>query len=197
MKSTNLYKTHKIKKTTIISKILISITITILLLLLAIYILKTFVYPLKHFDIITKEAAENNLDPYLVISIIKTESSFNKYATSNKQAKGLMQIMDSTASDVNEKLETKLDESDIYNENVNIALGCNYFSSLVNKYNGNIYLAICAYNAGMGNVDKWIEEGIVSKDLNKYKDIDIPFSQTKNYLYKVITTYKTYRFLYK
>ncbi len=197
MKSTNLYKTYKIKKTTIISKILISITITILLLLLAIYILKTFVYPLKHFDIITKEAAENNLDPYLVISIIKTESSFNKYATSNKQAKGLMQIMDSTASDVNEKLETKLDESDIYNENVNIALGCNYFSSLVNKYNGNIYLAICAYNAGMGNVDKWIEEGIVSKDLNKYKDIDIPFSQTKNYLYKVITTYKTYRFLYK
>ena len=197
MKSTNLYKTHKIKKTTIISKILISITITILLLLLAIYILKTFVYPLKHFDIITKEAAENNLDPYLVISIIKTESSFNKYATSNKQAKGLMQIMDSTASDVNEKLETKLDESDIYNENVNIALGCNYFSSLVNKYNGNIYLAICAYNAGMGNVDKWIEEGIVSKDLSKYKDANIPFSQTKNYLYKVITTYKTYRFLYK
>ena len=108
MKNTNLYKTYKIKKTTIISKILISITITILLLLLAIYILKTFVYPLKHFDIITKEAAENNLDPYLVISIIKTESSFNKYATSNKQAKGLMQIMDSTASDVNEKLETPI-----------------------------------------------------------------------------------------
>ena len=82
-------------------------------------------------------------------------------------------------------------------EKINIALGTKYLSTLVKKYNGNYYLAIVAYNAGMGNVDKWLEEGIIDTNLKEYKNVDIPFSQTKDYLYKVINSYKTYRILYE
>ena len=109
-----------------------------------------------------------------------------------------MQIMDTTASDINSEINVVDDVNEnLYDENVNIALGCKYFSNLVNKYNGNYYIAICAYNAGMGNVDKWIEQGIINKDLNNYKDISLPFKETENYLMKVIIRYKMYRFLYK
>ena len=58
-------------------------------------------------------------------------------------------------------------------------------------------MAVCAYNAGMGNVDKWIEQGIVDKNLSEYINVNIPFNETKKYLRKVISSYKLYRLLYK
>lgn len=176
--------------------IIISLCICVLIAL-SFLLLKYYFYPLKHFDIIQKEAGKNNIDPYLVLAIIKTESGFNKHATSKKEAKGLMQIMDATAEDVKNKMDTDVDEKDIYNENVNIALGCKYLASLIEKYQGNYYLAVCAYNAGMGNVDKWISQGIIPNDLSEYKEVNIPFSQTKKYLYKVIRSYQIYHKLYR
>lgn len=180
-------------------KLFIIVIIILLVLFLVGYLLvKKFVYPLNHFDIVKKEAANNSLDPYLIMAIIKTESGFKKDATSNKEAKGLMQIMDSTANDINNKTNIVDDVGDnLYDENVNIALGCKYFSSLVNKYNGNYYLAICAYNAGMGNVDKWIEQGIIDSSLNEFWNIILPFSETEKYLKKVMISYKMYKILYK
>ena len=170
----------------------------IILLVLSICMLKKVFYPLTHFEIVKTEASKNGIDPYLIMAIIKTESGFNNEATSKKEAKGLMQIMDTTASDINSEINVVDDVNDnIYDENINIALGCKYFSNLVKKYNGNYYTAICAYNAGMGNVDKWLEQGVINKSLNNYKDISIPFKETENYLKKVIIRYKMYRFLYK
>lgn len=177
----------------------LSITVTILFCIFIVFvcILRTLVYPLKHFDTIKQEATKNDIDPYLVLAIIKTESGFNKEATSNKQAKGLMQIMDSTASDINDDINLVENIGDnIYDADINIALGCKYFSKLIKKYNGNYYLAICAYNAGMGNVDSWLDDGIVDENLNEYIDVKLPFNQTKQYLYKVISAYKIYRVLY-
>lgn len=180
-------------------KILIIIIIILaVLFMLGCLFIKKFVYPLNHFDIVKEEAAKNNLDPYLVMAIIKTESGFKKDATSNKEAKGLMQIIDSTANDINNKTNIVDEVGDnLYDENVNIALGCKYFSSLVSRYNGNYYLAICAYNAGMGNVDKWIEQGIIDSNLNEFWNVNLPFSETKKYLKKVMISYKMYKMLYK
>lgn len=180
-------------------KVLIVIIITLFVIFVTgRFLIKSFVYPLNHFDIVKDEAAKNNLDPYLVMAIIKTESGFKKDATSNKEAKGLMQIMDSTANDINNKTNIVDEVGDnLYDENVNIALGCKYFSSLINKYNGNYYLAICAYNAGMGNIDKWIEQRIIDSNLNEFRNVNLPFSETKKYLKKVMTSYKMYKVLYK
>ena len=178
-------------------KKIFSIEIAIVAVLIGILIyVKTFVFPLKHFDIIKEEAAKNNIDPYLVLAVIKTESGFNKNVTSPKHAKGLMQIMDSTAEDINQELSLNIDGDNIYDENVNISLGCKYLSSLIKKYNGNYYLAIIAYNAGMGNVDNWIRDGIVSTDLNDSVNNNIPYKETNIYLKKVINYYKIYRKLY-
>ena len=182
----------------IFKRLIIFLIIIVICIFAAIFILKTYIYPRTHFDIVKEEASNNNVDPYLVLAIIKTESGFDSLATSNKNAKGLMQIMESTAEDINNNLHLidDLNETNIYDPEVNIAFGCKYLSYLINHYQGNYYLAICAYNAGMGNVDKWIEDEIIDYNLNISKDVNIPFSQTKNYLEKVINSYNMYRLLY-
>lgn len=180
-------------------KVICILFVLIILFWIGIMVLRTFVYPVKYFDVIKQEATKNNLDPYLVLSIIKAESSFNKDATSNKNARGLMQIIDSTAEEINNKINSgdNNDKSDIYDVNVNIAFGCSYFASLVERYDGNYYLAICAYNAGLGNVDKWINENIISTKLDEYENISLPFKETEKYLKKVMNSYKMYKILYR
>lgn len=186
----------KEEKNKLLKKIFtIEIIIVVVFICILIYV-KIFVFPLKHFDIIKKEAVKNNIDPYLVLAVIKTESGFKKDITSPKQARGLMQIMDSTAEDVNQELSLNIDGDNIYDENVNISLGCKYLSSLIKKYNGNYYLAIIAYNAGMGNVDNWIKNGLIPNDLDDSVNNNIPYKETKRYLKKVINYYKIYRKLY-
>lgn len=181
----------------IIKKILLIIAILLAFALTIIFVLKSYIYPRKHFDVIKEEAQKNNIDPYLVLAVIKTESGFNKLATSKKEAKGLMQIMDTTAQDINDNanIVEDIENTNLYDENINIALGCNYLKSLIDKYEGNYYIAICAYNAGMGNVNKWLNEGILPKDLQT-SDITLPFEETSKYLNKVIKNYKIYRKLY-
>ena len=78
---------------------------------------------------------------------------------------------------------------------LNIAFGCKYFSNLINKYNGNYYLAICAYNAGMGNVNKWLSDSEYSENGKTLHTI--PFGETKRYLEKVEKGMKIYKKLYK
>lgn len=179
--------------------ILFVFVLIVAIVLIAIFAVRKVFFPLEHLDIVKLKAKEYNIDPYLVLAIIKTESGFDKNATSSKKAKGLMQIMDNTASEVNDsvKLVNEINDTNIYDENINISLGCKYFSDLIKRYEGNYYIAICAYNAGMGNVDKWIEHGIIDKKLDEYIDVELPFAQTQKYLYKVITNYKMYKFLYK
>lgn len=160
--------------------------------------LKTFIFKKTYFDIVKKEATKNNLDPYIILSIIKTESKFNTMAISSKDAKGLMQIMDKTAEDINQKenIVNDISKLNIYDENINITLGCKYFKYLVDKYNGNSYIAICAYNAGMGNIDKWIKEGIIDNSFSEKVSEKIPFNETRKYLEKVIFSYNVYKILY-
>ena len=186
----------KIKKTI---KTLFNFLLILLIILFVSYILfREFIYPRMHFDIINEEAKKNNIDPYLILSIIRTESKFNTLATSYKEAKGLMQIMDATANEVMKKanLINNIDTLDLYDVNTNISIGCKYLSYLINHYNGNYYLAICAYNAGMGNVDRWIAQEIIPSNLDYYIDTGIPYDETRNYLKKVVKTYEIYRKLY-
>lgn len=180
----------------IIKKIAIFLLIVGILIVIAIEALKTFVFPRKYFNIIANECVTNNIDPYLVLAVIKAESGFNEDVTSSKEAKGLMQIIDSTAEEMYEDDLMDFNAQYLYNEELNIALGTKYLGTLIKRYNGNYYLAIIAYNAGMGNVDKWIEQGIIPNNLDSVVDNNIPFKETKNYLKKVINYYKIYRVLY-
>ena len=182
------------------NKKVISYSLIIIFLILAVcgFIgIKTYVYPLEYKDEVLEYSKKYNLDPYLVFAVINAESGFDKHATSSKNAKGLMQITESTAKEVNEITNSvdSLNEENIYNEDINIELGCQYLASLISRYNGNYYLAICSYNAGIGNVDKWISQGQISQDLNT-TDVELPFKETTKYLKKVIHNYKMYKVIY-
>ena len=68
--------------------------------------------------------------------------------------------------------------------------GTKYFSLLLDYYNNNYYLAIAAYNAGIGTVTKWIDDGIIKKDGSDIENI--PYKETNNYVRKVLNNYKIY-----
>ena len=181
-------------------KKVISVILIIIFLILLVYGfigIKTYVYPLEYKDEVLEYSKKYNLDPYLVFAVINTESGFDKHATSSKDARGLMQITQSTAKEVNEITNSvdSLNEENIYNEDINIELGCQYLASLISRYNGNYYLAICSYNAGIGNVDKWISQGQITEDFNT-TDVELPFKETTKYLKKVIHNYKMYKIIY-
>lgn len=118
-------------------------------------------YPTQYSEHVEKYSEEFNVDKNLIYAIIKAESNFNPEAKSSREAVGLMQIMESTAEETAQKLNIKIE--DLHNPETNIMLGVKYFADLIDVFNGNYKLAIIAYNAGMGNVQKWIEEDIIRR----------------------------------
>ncbi len=184
------------KKKTILIVILIILLILILITLKAInienIILKN-IYTKQYEECIYKCSEECEIDPLLVLAIIRVESNFKKDSVSLSQAKGLMQLMDSTADELATKLNMN-EDYDIFNAETNIELGTTYMSNLLTYYNNNLYLALAAYNAGIGNVNKWIEKGTIKKDGSDIENI--PFKETRNYVRKVLRDYRIYSRLY-
>lgn len=181
--------------------IVVLIIILILFLLFGVFhvhekILK-IIYPKEYSEYVEKYSAEYNVDSNLVYAVIKAESNFDVNANSNKGAKGLMQLMEETAKDINKKLENSINESEISNKlnepEYNINLGTKYLSILIEKY-GNIEIALTAYNAGIGTVDTWIENGTLNKDGSNIEKI--PYNETNNYVRKIVRDYKLYNQLY-
>ena len=151
-------------------------------------------YPQKYSEYVQKYSKEYNIDKLLIYSIIKAESNFNEKAKSGSSAIGLMQLMLETAQEMGEKLEiSEITEESLYQPEINIRLGTKYFKTLLEKYN-NYKLAIIAYNAGMGNLDNWIQQGIIDED---GENIDnIPFTETRVYVKKILYNYRIYQELY-
>lgn len=154
------------------------------------------IYPLYFKETIIKYSEEYKLSPSMVAAVIKTESNFNVFAESGKNAKGLMQITPSTGKWIAEKLQMQSFNDDmLYDPEINIRFGCWYIRYLYSNYNNNMALALAAYNGGQGNVDKWLEaERISREDTNPEQ---IPFQETKNFVNRVDNNYKVYSKLYK
>lgn len=154
----------------------------------------TKVYKLEYTEYVKKYANEYNVDEYLIYAIIKAESNFEPKAESHRGAKGLMQLMYSTAEDIAKRINVNLNEENILEPDINIKLGTKYISMLIQKYN-NINLALAAYNAGSGNVDGWIEKGTLKSDGSDIENV--PFMETNNYVRKILRDYKIYIDIYK
>ena len=182
-----------VSKQKLIIKILIPV-ILVIVAFTAVTPIKKMIYPLKHQDIITKYSDMYKLDPYLIMGIISCESGFKENANSHKGAMGLMQIKQDTAKWCIDHFELNADIKDIYSPETNIFIGCAYMSYLIEVFDGDIETAIAAYNAGQGNVKKWLVDKRYSDDGKSLKDI--PFDETKDYVEKVLKRYDTYKKLY-
>ncbi len=173
--------------------IIMIIMVGVILLLNKSQILQN-IYPKKYSDYVEKYSKENNIDPLLIYSIIKAESNFNVKAKSNSNAIGIMQIMLKTAQETANNLNmSEITEEDLYDAETNIKIGIRYFKNLVTKYD-NYILAIIAYNAGMGNLDSWLEQGIIDREGKNIEQI--PFLETRNYANKILHNYKIYKEIY-
>ncbi len=145
-------------------------------------------YPVAYADYIVKYANENDIDPYLVMAVVKVESNFVPDAHSGF-AGGLMQLTEETAQWNADDLKIT-EDYDYMDPETNIKFGCHYLRHLINVY-GNIDTALAAYNGGMGNVNSWLENKEYSDDGVTLKYI--PFVETRNYVVKVNDNWEHYK----
>ena len=151
--------------------------------------------PLRHDDIIRQQANDKNLDPSLIAAVIYVESRFRDQ-TSHAGAKGLMQIMPSTADYIARKSGgTEFVQGDLADPQINIAYGSWYLRYLLERYHGNTILALAAYNAGEGKVDEWWRNASDRGERFRVAD-HIPFPETRGYVSKVLSARRDYRHEY-
>lgn len=168
--------------------------ILLVVALLSVNSVLRLIYPLEYEDEIVKYSTEFGLDKHLVMGIISAESGFDEEAVSIKNAVGLMQIKEETAKWCVERLNIKEDVSNLADVDVNIHIGCAYLDYLVGLFE-NEETAVAAYNAGLGNVRKWLENAEYSEDGKTLSKI--PFVETEKYVERVFSRKKTYKKLYE
>jgi len=132
----------------------------------------------------------------LVHAVIREESRFRQGAESNKKAKGLMQVLDGTARHVGRQAGVNVDVNMMRNNpDYNVAVGSRYLGDLLDQYQGNPMLALCAYNAGPLRADEWLKRFGDPRG-GKVDTVDwaenIPFRETREYVQKVMGSYMVY-----
>jgi len=174
------------------------LTIAFALLLVAglsMFFVARRVFPLNHRDIIAANAIENDIDEYLIMAIIMTESSFRDTVVSHAGAIGLMQIMPQTGEHIAQRIGFEDFTLEALNEPaVNIQFGTWYISQLIEQFNGNLDTALAAYNAGRNKVRGWLADERFSTD---GENLDyIPYPETRNFVSRVNLYRRIYRILY-
>lgn len=176
-------------------RLVILAAILVAVLVGARYVIKEKFFPYKYKEYVDTYSAEYNLDPLLVLAVIKTESKFDEDAKSHKNAVGLMQITVETAEWASKEMGySSFSKDNLYDEKYNIRMGCWYLRRLNDIFKGDLDLTIAAYNAGPTNVQSWLQN---EKYSSNGKSIDyIPFGETKKYVDKVDTYYQVYKYFY-
>jgi soluble lytic murein transglycosylase len=149
-------------------------------------------YPQPYWDIITAESAKNNLDPYLVASLIRQESEFNPSVISYANAYGLMQLLPSVGKAMaREEGLGHFQTFQLLDPATNIRLGTRYLREMLDHFGGVEEYALAAYNAGDNRVVDWQSAGPYH-GLDEFVE-SIPFTQTREYVEAIRRNQETYR----
>lgn len=132
-------------------------------------------FPFEYYGKVTY--FNKSIDPIVPLSLIRQESAFNTYAISHAGARGLMQLLPTTARSMKRKLKSHY----LYKPSLNIRLGSQYLTNLIKRNEGNLIYALASYNAGEGNVRRWRNSFLKEMD-PLYTIESIPFKETRNYV---------------
>lgn len=152
------------------------------------------IYPWPLRGLIEREAAEHGLDPYLLAALIRQESAFRPHVTSRAGARGLMQLMPTTASWLAGRLGVEWDDRFLTVADANLHLGAVHLAGLLDGYDGNVVFALAAYNAGGRPVNRWrrLPE---ARDPHRFVE-RIPYAETQGFVRAVLRNRHIYRMLY-
>ncbi len=150
--------------------------------------------PLHYQGVIRQQAAAKHLDPALIAAVIYAESKFDP-RTSRAGAEGLMQLLPQTAAYLAKRSGgTGFSAADLATPQVNIAYGSYYLRYLLDHYSGQATPALAAYNGGISNVDRWIEQA--GENVHSFTIGDIPYPETRAYVERVLRAQRDYRRTY-
>ncbi|MGH9947341.1 MAG: transglycosylase SLT domain-containing protein [Pyrinomonadaceae bacterium] len=152
-------------------------------------------FPVPFRETLLREAGKRKIDPRFLLAIMKQESVFKPTAKSPAGARGLLQLVYDTAIKYKDAAGyPDLQPDDLYNPNINIAIGSEYVAALLAEFGGLNEAIAASYNAGEDNAARWLartkprDPGIFTAEVG--------FAETKNYVQKVMNNYRLYRSLY-
>jgi len=151
-------------------------------------------YPRAYWDLFQSASTRLALDPYLVLALARQESLFNPNATSSSNARGLMQLIPSTAQKMASEHGMETESIRLYDPSVNVELGTAYLKNLLEMFGGDAFRAVAAYNAGEHAVSKWVAEFSGADD--EWVE-NIEYKETREYVKKVIGGRREYLLLYQ
>ena len=152
-------------------------------------------YPAPYRFQIVSEAKKRGLDPRLVLSIMKQESQFKPNAKSPSAARGLLQLtIDAAEKYAKRAGVNRVTEDSLYRPDVAIAIGSEYLAQLSNMFGGLSEAIAASYNGGEDNVARWLARSN-QRDAGVFT-AEVGFTESKNYVYKVMAFYRAYRQLY-
>jgi soluble lytic murein transglycosylase len=152
-------------------------------------------YPVPFRESLIKHASSRGVDPRFVLSIARQESRFQVEAKSVAAARGMMQFIPATASEIAAQLNmTNFEQDDLYNADTAILFGSQYLANLFKQFPDQPQAVAGSYNGGADNLARWIARS-KSSEADRYVP-EIGFTQTKDYVYKVLANFWTYQRLY-
>ncbi|MFQ5787318.1 MAG: transglycosylase SLT domain-containing protein, partial [Thermodesulfobacteriota bacterium] len=152
-------------------------------------------YPRGYKEIVRAYSKKYNVDEYLIYSIMREESRFQKNAVSPANAIGLMQLIPSTARSTARQVGISGFNVDMLNiPRINIELGIYYFKKVLDEFNGDVHLALASYNAGPHRAADWM---VRFHNFEKDEFVEeIPFRETRNYIRRILRSYGAYKAIY-
>jgi soluble lytic murein transglycosylase len=175
--------------------VLILVVLTCLFLFLNTSFVWKWMYPIKYRSEILAASEQFQVDPYLILAVIRSESGFVPDRVSSKGAIGLMQVMPDTAEWIVAQAGFQVHHKEyLYDPVMNIWIGTWYLNYLLTRYEGDTVKVIAAYNAGPGKVSSWLQDK--QWDGTRETIEDIPFPETRKYVQRVLYYQDRYQNVY-